>query len=193
VRNKSELKHAGHAEVQGETLAKFELFQNGWNPYSRYLDVDKIDLLLRRRSQDGTPQYREIQVKYGKLYTDLKGWERKCFDRTSWKFVDDKEFAHLSSHKHFYVVYVLASDQGYEQDIFVFPVSDFIDLTEQAVLSETKSGPRRKLYFSRMTDASSPKWIMRKKNRSADFGSEALLKQNGIDITKYRRAFDYLE
>ncbi len=40
---------AGHAEIQGETIAKFELFENGFNPYSRYLDVDKVDLILRKR------------------------------------------------------------------------------------------------------------------------------------------------
>jgi hypothetical protein len=40
---------AGHQEILGETLAKFEFFENGWHPYSRFLDVDKVDLILRRR------------------------------------------------------------------------------------------------------------------------------------------------
>jgi hypothetical protein len=35
---------AGHYEILGETYAKFEFFQHGWNPYSRFLDVDKVDL-----------------------------------------------------------------------------------------------------------------------------------------------------
>ena len=40
---------AGHYEILGETYAKFEFFEKGWNPYSRFLDVDKVDLILRRR------------------------------------------------------------------------------------------------------------------------------------------------
>lgn len=55
---------AGHYEILGETYAKFEFFENGWNPYSRFLDVDKVDLILRRRDTD-QPIYREVQVKYG--------------------------------------------------------------------------------------------------------------------------------
>jgi hypothetical protein len=43
---------AGHQEILGETLAKFEFFQNGWHPYSRFLDIDKVDLILRRRLAD---------------------------------------------------------------------------------------------------------------------------------------------
>lgn len=40
---------AGHYEILGETYAKFEFFENGWNSYSRFLDVDKVDLILRRK------------------------------------------------------------------------------------------------------------------------------------------------
>jgi hypothetical protein len=41
-------RRAGHYEILGETYAKFEFFQHGWNPYSRFLDVDKVDVILRR-------------------------------------------------------------------------------------------------------------------------------------------------
>jgi hypothetical protein len=34
---------AGHYEILGETYAKFEFFEKGWNPYSRFLDVDKVE------------------------------------------------------------------------------------------------------------------------------------------------------
>ena len=61
-------RRAGHQEILGETLAKFEFFQHGWHPYTRFLDVDKIDLILRRRN-DSQVDYREVQVKFGKLYT----------------------------------------------------------------------------------------------------------------------------
>jgi hypothetical protein len=39
---------AGHYEVLGEIYVAFELFENGWNPYSRFLDVDKVDFILRK-------------------------------------------------------------------------------------------------------------------------------------------------
>jgi hypothetical protein len=29
---------AGHWEILGETCAKFDFFENGWNLYSRFLD-----------------------------------------------------------------------------------------------------------------------------------------------------------
>ena len=65
---------AGHYEILGETYAKFEFFENGWNPYTRFLDVDKVDLILRRRIGDQIV-YREIQVKFGKLYPVGPAWE----------------------------------------------------------------------------------------------------------------------
>lgn len=58
---------AGHYELLGETYAKLEFFEKGWNPYSRFLDVDNVDLILRR-TLNGVPLYREVQVKFGKLY-----------------------------------------------------------------------------------------------------------------------------
>ena len=60
----------GHYEIHGETIAKFELFDAGFNPYSRYLDIDKIDLIVRFIDNNNV-QYREIQVKYGRTYDKL--------------------------------------------------------------------------------------------------------------------------
>ena len=57
----------GHLEIIGETAAKLLLFQRGWNPFSRFLDVDKVDLILRRNRKNKT-EYREIQVKYRRLF-----------------------------------------------------------------------------------------------------------------------------
>ena len=82
---------AGHYEILGETYAKFEFFEKGWNPYSRFLDVDKVDLILRRRSATGQRIYREIQVKFGKLYPVGPAWERELFDFTSWRFFKEQE------------------------------------------------------------------------------------------------------
>jgi hypothetical protein len=65
-----DIARAGHQEIQGETIAKFEFFQHDFNPYSRYLDTDKVDLVLRRRVHDRV-QYADVQVKYGRLYGRL--------------------------------------------------------------------------------------------------------------------------
>ncbi len=53
VLNKKDRSKAGHYEIQGETIAKFEFFDNGYNPYSRYLDIDKVDLILRKSKTKG--------------------------------------------------------------------------------------------------------------------------------------------
>jgi len=123
----TERRQAGHYEVLGETFAKFEFFQNGWNPYSRFLDVDKVDLLLRRTTE-GRRTYREVQVKYGKLYRVGSRWEQQLFDYTSWRFFREDEF---TAHEHlsdFFMTYVLAPDEGYRGDIFIFPIREFVKL-----------------------------------------------------------------
>lgn len=72
------LRHkAGHLEILGETIAKFEFFERGWNPYSRFLDVDKVDLILRRTEND-SPVYREVQVKYGSCTSRPLGGKPDC-------------------------------------------------------------------------------------------------------------------
>jgi hypothetical protein len=53
-------RRAGHYKILGETFAKFEFFQHGWNPYSRFVDVDKVDFVLRR-NQHGVPEYRAAE------------------------------------------------------------------------------------------------------------------------------------
>ena len=118
---------AGHYEILGETYAKFEFFEKGWNPYSRFLDVDKVDLILRRRSATGQRIYREIQVKFGKLYSVGPAWERELFDFTSWRFFKEQEFAGHLDQKDFFIAYVLSRDPdpvkpAYQGDIFIFPV-----------------------------------------------------------------------
>jgi len=110
---------AGHYEILGETYAKFEFFENGWNPYSRFLDVDKVDLILRRKV-NGEKIYREVQVKYGKLYdigTVGTAWARRLFDFSSWRFFKEDEFTAQLNDAGFFIAYVLAADIGYRGDI----------------------------------------------------------------------------
>src|SRR5882672_9746011 len=114
---------AGHYEILGETYAKFEFFENGWNPYSRFLDVDKVDVILRRRHRN-RPIYREVQVKYGKLWPLKPSQEGGLFDSTSWRFFREDEFDAFLDHSDFYIVLILAADAGYAGDIFIFPIRD---------------------------------------------------------------------
>ncbi len=182
---KHERLRAGHAEIQGETIAKFELFEQGFNPYSRYLDIDKVDLILRRRDGNSI-SYREVQVKYGRLYLVGPKWERELFDVTSWRFFKPDDFKNCP--KHLFIVYVLAlpSPDAYKGDLFIFPVHDFHEIINDAIKVNSKKGPTRKVYFSRALH--DKKWYLRTKSKfNKDDFSEST-----ISIDKYRRNFNLL-
>jgi hypothetical protein len=118
---------AGHQEILGETLAKFEFFQNGWHPYSRFLDIDKVDLILRRRLADNIV-YREVQVKFGKLYTRMSSWERQLFTCSSWRFFTEKDLNDMSERDGLFLAYVLSRDEGFKGDMLIFPIKNFVDI-----------------------------------------------------------------
>ena len=177
---------AGHYEILGETYAKFEFFEKGWNPYSRFLDVDKVDLILRRRI-NGQIVYREIQVKFGKLYPVGPDWERQLFDFTSWRFFKENEFVGQSEQKDFFIAYVLSRDPdpykpAYQGDIFIFPVRKFVEVIRQGIASKGQ----RKVYLSRLKGMEE-RWFLRKAARFATINDDVCL-----DVTKYRRNFEVL-
>lgn len=172
---------AGHYEVLGETYAKFEFFENGWNSYTRFLDVDKVDLILRRRVGSNR-MYREVQVKYGKLHNCTSRWELPLFDVTSWRFFSESEFDDHAEQKDFFIAYVLAQDIGYERDIFIFPVRDFIGILRSSI----KSGGKRKVYISRLRNEPE-KWVLRK---SSKFGT--IDDTTTVNVSPYRRNFSAL-
>lgn len=174
-------RRAGHYEVLGETYAKFEFFQKGWNPYSRFLDVDKVDLILRQ-SRTGIPVYREVQVKFGKLYRVGSAWERRLFDVTSWRFFKDTEFA--KALPTLFIAYVLSEDDEYRGDIFIFPVRVFVDLISTAPMV---GGNKRRVYISRSRIAPQ-RWLLRRSRRFEEVNSETC-----CDVTEYRRNFGLLD
>lgn len=174
---------AGHYEILGETYAKFEFYEKHWNPYSRFLDVDKVDLILRKRIGDQTI-YREVQVKFGKLYTCEPKWERTLFDVTSWRFFEPDEFAKHKDRRDFFVAYVLSKDFLYEGDIFIFPVRDFFELVRAAIHSKDK----RKVYISRLKN-DRERWVLRTKAGSFSRIDDT----NTIDVSRYRRDFSSLD
>jgi hypothetical protein len=174
---------AGHYEILGETYAKFEFFEQGWNPYSRFLDVDKIDLILRKVVSQ-RKVYREVQVKYGKLFKQDSGWQSAHFDLSSWRFFKEDEFTPYVNDESFFVAYVLAPEIGYRGDIFIFPVRDFVALIRCGVAS----GGKWKVYLSRMR-GDEQRWVLRRTHRAFSVVNE----ETCLDVSKYRRNFSVLE
>jgi hypothetical protein len=171
---------AGHYEILGETYAKFEFFQKGWNPYSRFLDIDKVDLILRKITKTGV-LYREVQVKFGKLYRVGTVWERRLFDVTSRRFFKEGEFEGISSSLH--IAYVMSEDDGYRGDFFIFPVREFAQIVRAAPMV----GGKRRVYISRRK-GDSKRWVLRRK---AKF--DRLTDETCLDVSEYRRNFGLLD
>jgi hypothetical protein len=174
---------AGHQEILGETLAKFEFYTHGWHPYSRFLDVDKIDLILRRR-RDNDVQYREIQVKFGKLYKCRTAWEQRLFSHSSWRFFEEKNLTDLTAHKGIYLAYVLAPDDGFKGDMFIFPIDEFAAVIRKADRMKNK---KYRVFISK-THEQPAKWYLRR-----SWGFSELDAKTVLDVTPYYRNFACLE
>jgi hypothetical protein len=170
---------AGHYEILGETHAKYEFFQQGWNPYSRFLDVDKVDLVLRR-VRKGVPTYREVQVKFGKLYAVKGRWQSRLFDVTSWRFFKKGEFDKVGAQ--LFLAYVMAADSGYSGDIFIFPIRDFARIIRCAPIA----GGKHRVYISRCLDDPN-RWVLRRRGRF-----DAIDEATCLDVSSYRRNFELL-
>ena len=175
---------AGAEGIVGETYAKLEFFENRWNPYSRFLDVDKVDLILRRKDS-GQSTYREVQVKFGKLFEVRRPFERELFDFTSWRFFKENAFAEQLEQKDFFIAYVLSRDKGYRGDIFIFPVRDFVEKVIRCAIP--CGNGQRKVYISRLK-GDSERWVLRRKNRFAQITAESCM-----EVSEYRRNFDLLD
>lgn len=179
---------AGHYEVLGETYAAFELFEHGWTPYSRFLDVDKVDFILRKL-REKKPVYREAQVKFGKLYSVSSKWEKALFDVTSWRFFKEGEFDAYKQRKDFFLIYVMSAGTGDDREIFIFPIAIFCDLIEKAISRKSaKLGTKKAMYISRSL-ADKSRWYL----RTAAGQMRALTPENTFEVTKYRRAFHLLD
>jgi hypothetical protein len=170
---------AGHQEILGETMAKFEFFQHGWHPYTRFLDVDKIDLILRRRRAQKV-EYRKVQVKFGKLYTCTLKWELPLFPVSSWRFFTEKALDDLTDREGLYLAYVLAPDDGFKGDLFVFPIKTFAECVRKA---DRLGNGQYRVCISR-TYGDKPRWYMRRKSRFTE-----LTEENVIDVTEHYRNF----
>jgi hypothetical protein len=176
----------GNEGVHGETIAKFEFAEAGWNPYSHYYDQSKVDLILRREDARGI-SYRDVQVKFGRLYDCKPHWEMELFSWTSWRFFDINAFA--SARAELFIAYVLSHpDREYQGDIFIFRVREFQTLIENAI--PVRDGSSRKFYFSKALRSHDVQegWYLRRKSRF-----DSLLEDNVINVSKFRRNFSVLD
>jgi hypothetical protein len=180
---KEKRQKAGHWETLGETLAKFEFFQNKWHPYSRFLDVDKVDLVLRRR-RGNVVEYRDVQVKYGKLYEHMATWEHKLFHTTSWRFFNVKELEELENRKDLYLAYVLSKDNRYEGDIFIFPITEFVTAVKHSV----KSGEDRYKVYIMKGNSGQNDWYVRRQGRKFETIDESTV----FNVSKHYQNFGCL-
>jgi hypothetical protein len=174
---------AGHQEILGETLAKFEFFQKGWHPYSRFLDIDKVDLILRRRLADKIV-YREVQVKFGKLYTRMSPWEHKLFNCSSWRFFTEKDLDDMAERVGLFLAYVLSRDEDYKGDMLIFPIKNFVEIVKSSHIS---GNGKYKVYISPSL-GDEPRWYIRRQDRK--FGT--LDKKTVVDVTEHYRNFQCL-
>jgi hypothetical protein len=174
---------AGHWEILGETIAKFEFFENGWNPYSRFLDVDKVDLILRRRLPSEIV-YREVQVKFGKLFERLIPWGKLLFSCSSFRFFSEKNLDDMTKQKELFLAYVLSPDGGFKGDMFIFPIADFARI----VRSSIQSDPDYKVYISRKLGDEN-RWFVRRQGRQF----KVIDGETTVEVTRYYRNFRCLE
>ena len=99
---------SGHKEVIGETIAKLVLFKKGYNVYSRFLDIDSVDMIIRIKKDSGLVNYDEIQLKYSKYYPKNKDYWFKISKST------------FEARKHFYFMFICHD----EDTIFTIPSID---------------------------------------------------------------------
>jgi hypothetical protein len=90
-------------------------------------------------------------------------WEREHFDFTSWRFFKEDEFASQINQKDFFIAYILARDIGYNRDIFIFPVRDFVRVIRCGIPSKGQ----RKVYISRLK-GDSERWVLRTATRFSE-------------------------
>lgn len=174
----------GHLEVIGETAAKLLLFQKGWNPYSRFLDVDKVDLILRRTRKNKT-EYREIQVKYRRLFEHKADkWDGKLFSATAWYNADVDEFA--AHRPGFFIMFVFGyPDRTIEKDVLLIPSGEFHEIIKKS--PPIKDGKKRVLYISKARVGPGWYiWLNRRKFSQID-------SRTCQDVSKYLNNFESLD
>ena len=154
---------AGHKEIIGETIAKLILHKRGFNPYSRFLDKEAIDLIVRNdKGKEVT--YNEIQVKYSKKYLDP--------DENYWFKINQRTF---NPRFYYYFMFICEDDDK----IFIIP-----SLTLKGMLKKIKLNIKKEEDFG--------KWhiIIRKKENK--YFLDTMREEEKVDITGYLNDFNRL-
>ena len=159
--------NVGHKEVIGETIAKLVLHKEGFNPYSRFLDTESIDLIVRhdKGEHKETPTYNEIQVKYSKKYMDPK--------ENYWFRINQRTF---KPRYYFYFMFICEDDDR----IFIIPSLTLNDMLNKIKLDIKKGKEFGYWHF-----------IVRKKEDKYFLATSK--KEENIDITDYRNNFRRLK
>lgn len=155
---------AGHKEIIGETIAKLVLFKNGFNPYTRFLDKEAIDLIIRNDKGEKVT-YNEIQIKYSKKYLDPK--------ENYWFAINQRTF---KPRDYFYFMFICED----EDKILIIPsltLNDFLKKTKLTKRSDKEFG---KWHF--IVDKKEERYFLR-----TERGNES------IDITHYFNNFEVLK
>ena len=187
IDNKSRMAKAGHQEILGETVAKFEIFRKGWNPYSRFLDHEKIDLVARKNTGSEI-LYVDVQVKQCRLYDVGEKWAKHLFSVTTWGFFNPVSFDDCNPNLVIAMVFVHGQDGAsitdYTGDIFLFGAKEFRELLNKAVPSKDQV----KVYIAQ--DVADPnRWYWCSKwNKSMTLNASCV-----VDVSGNRQNFEVMD
>jgi len=189
VTEKSRFKNAGHQEILGETIAKLEFFKHGWNPYTRFLDHEKIDFVVRKNTKRSV-LYADIQVKKVTLYRVAEKWQSEMFDVVAWRFFGKDDFRDANPNLAVALVFV-HQDQGeggsvyeFEGDLFIFKASELSSLIDRGIESKGKV----KMYLGRSKQDPSRWYWCREWRKGMSFGDESV-----IEVTHARGNLELLD
>jgi len=155
---------AGHKEIIGETIAKLVLFKNGFNPYTRFLDKEAIDLIIRNDKGEKVT-YNEIQIKYSKKYLDPK--------ENYWFSINQRTF----KPRHYFYFMFICED---EDKILIIPSLTLNRILEKAKLTKKDNQEFGRWHF--IVDKKDEGYFLR-----TERGNE------NTDITHYFNNFNVLK
>jgi hypothetical protein len=94
------------------------------------------------------------------------------------------EPASLTERSGLFLTYVLAPDDGFKGDMFVFPIDTFADIVRR---SDKLNNGSYRVYISR-SQQDAKRWYVRRRARFGELNDETT-----IDVTAYYRNFACLE
>lgn len=153
----------GHKEIIGETIAKLVLFNKGYNSYSRFLDIDAIDFIIRIKKENSEiVNYDEIQLKYSKYYEDTKYYFFQISKKT------------FKPRARYYFMFICEN----VNNIFIIPSKTLEQFYQKGRIRWRKDKPAGDLYIIKRED----KWYFR-----------TIAGKDKIEIGDYLNKFEILD